>query len=109
MKVINLKTFRVLKKQKREGLAYRHRIMGMQKPELLQELLSYHESYQKDPHDIRVTIRGQHLMDVLEARAELRELQELAREFQSKLKARYRSQLQRMLHPSDFSIFRTRF
>lgn len=97
MKVIQLKTYRVFRDRKRAELDYRNRLLTMEKPELLQELLNYHESYQRDPHDISVTIRGQHLMDVLEQRAELTELQELSREFQNKLKARLRRQLQTKL------------
>ena len=69
---------RVLKERAQEEQRYRHKVMGMQKHELLAELLKYTESYQRDPHDINVTLRGQHLMDVLEERAELRDLQELA-------------------------------
>jgi hypothetical protein len=68
----------------------------MSKADLLQELLNYHESYQRDPHDIGVTLRGQHLLDILEQRAELAELQDLAREFQGKLKARLYAQMQRL-------------
>lgn len=93
MKVINLKTYRVLKDRKREELAYRHQLLTMSKIDLLQELLRYHESYQLDPHDVRITLRGQHLLEVLEQRAELAELQELAREFNAKLDARLARQL----------------
>lgn len=94
MNVINLKTYRVFKERQRQELAYRHQLLAMSKPELLQELLNYHEFYQRDPHDINVTIRGQHLMDILESRAELAELQELSREFQHKLKVRLYQQMQ---------------
>ena|SRR5690348_12319181 len=96
MKVINLKTYRVLKERQKQELLYRHQLLGMDKAHLLQELLNYHESYLRDPHDVNVTIRGQHLMDVLEARAELRDLQELSREFQHKLKVRLYEQLQNL-------------
>lgn len=94
MKVINLKTYRVLKERERQEQKYRQKLLTMSKPDLLQELLNYHESYVRDPHDINVTLRGQHLMDILEQRAELRELQELSREFQEKLKIRLYRQLQ---------------
>jgi len=97
MNVINLKTYKILRERERAEIHYRHRLMGMKKHELLQELLNYHESYQRDPHDVNVTIRGQHLMEVLEQRAELRELQDLSREFQAKLKARLYAQLQKTL------------
>lgn len=68
----------------------------MNKPELLQELLNYHESYQRDPHDVSVTLRGQHLMNVLEDRALLTDLQDLARDFQLKLKTRLYKQMQNL-------------
>ena len=68
----------------------------MSKPELLQELLNYHEAYLRDPHDLNATLRGQHLMDVLESRAHLTELQDLAREFQGKLKTRLYQQMQNL-------------
>lgn len=96
MKVINLKTYRVFKERSRESMEYRLRLLTMSKPDLLAELLKYHEAYQRDPHDIAVTLRGQHLMDVLEQRAELAELQELSREFQHKLKVRLYDQMQRL-------------
>jgi len=96
MKVISIKTYRVLKEREREEKAYRVKLLAMDKSHLLQELLRYHESYQRDPHDINVTLRGQHLMDVLSQRAHLDELQDLAREFQNKLKVRLYNQLQNM-------------
>ncbi|MBI3558275.1 MAG: hypothetical protein HY074_18565 [Deltaproteobacteria bacterium] len=94
MKVINMKTYRVFKQRVALEARYRHSLLKMGKAELLQELLNYHECYQRDPHDIGVTLRGQHLMDVLEDRAELAELQELSREFQVKLKTRLYEQMQ---------------
>lgn len=97
MNVINIKTYKVLRERQKQEIHYRHRLMGMKKHELLQELLNYHESYQRDPHDVNVTIRGQHLMEILEDRAELRELQELSREFQAKLRARLYDQIQKIL------------
>lgn len=96
MKVINLKTYKVLKDQSKQELVYRHKLMAMSKAELLQELLNYHESYQRDPYDISITLRGQHLMDVLEARSHLSDLQDLAREFQIKLKTRLYHQMQNL-------------
>ena len=97
MKVINIKTYRVFKQRVALEAQYRHSLLKMGKAELLQELMNYHESYQRDPHDIGVTLRGQHLMDVLEARAELNELRELSREFQVKLKTRLYAQMQSMV------------
>jgi len=94
VKVINMKTYRVFKQRVALEAQYRHSLLKMGKAELLQELLNYHESYQRDPHDIGVTIRGQHLMDILEDRAELAELQDLSREFQVKLKTRLYQQMQ---------------
>ena len=96
MNIVNLKTYRVLMERKAQEMAYRHSLLVMDKPALLQELLNYHESYQRDPHDISITLRGQHLMEVLEQRAELGELQELSREFQNKLKVRLYQQLQKL-------------
>ena len=46
------------------------------------------------PTDIGSTVRAQHLMEILEERAELTELQELSREFRAKLKVRLYEQLQ---------------
>jgi hypothetical protein len=94
MNVIDLKAYRALKAQSDQEQAYRQRLLQMSKPELLHELLMYHEAYQRNPGDMSATIRGQHLMDVLEARAELTELQDLSREFRAKLKARLYQQIQ---------------
>ena len=96
MKIINIKTYRVLKERKAQEQTYRQRLLTMDKAQLLQELLNYHDSYQKDPHNINVTLRGQHLMEILEQRAELNELQELSKDFQAKLKTRLYQQLQRL-------------
>lgn len=96
MKVVQLKTYQVLKERQQQAMTYRHRLTQMSKPELLQELLNYHESYMRDPNDVNATLRGQHLMDVLEGRAHLGELQELAREFQGKLKTRLYQQMQNL-------------
>jgi hypothetical protein len=94
--VINIKTYQVLKRHQNQELRYKHSLMKMDKVALLQELLHYHEAYQHDPFDINVTIRGQMLMEILEERAELSELQELSREFQEKLKVRLYQQLQNL-------------
>ncbi|MEW6056243.1 MAG: hypothetical protein AB1540_06485 [Bdellovibrionota bacterium] len=96
MNVVYLKTHRVLKERQKEAAAYRVALLAMDKTQLLQELLAYHELYQRDPHDIMVTLRGQHLMDVLEERAELKDLQELSQEFQAKLQTRLDEQLKQI-------------
>ena len=96
MTVINIKTYRVLKEQTKQEQTYRHGLSKLGKAELLQELLNYHESFQRSPHDMRITLRGQYLMEVLEARAELSELKDLSREFQHKLKTRLYAQMQAM-------------
>lgn len=96
MKIINIKTYRAFKQRKALEAGYQHSLIKMDKAELLQELLSYNEAYQRDPNDIGITIRGQHLMEVLEERAELAELQELSRDFQTKLKTRLYQQIQAM-------------
>lgn len=94
MKIVNIKTYRVLKDRQNQEFAYRLSLSKMDKAQLLQELLNYHDRYQRDPHDVNVTIRAQHLMEVLEERAELKELQDLSREFQNKLKMRLYEQMQ---------------
>lgn len=96
MKVVNIKTYQVLKSRQKQEMVYRYSLQKMNKAELLQELLNYHESYQRDPHDINVTLRGQHLMEILEARAELTDLKDLSREFQDKLQVRLYKQMQKI-------------
>ncbi len=96
MNVLNLRTYRILKERQRQSMAYRFSLSQMDKAQLLQELLAHHDSYQRDPHDINVTLKGQHLMEVLEGRAELTELQSLSREFQAKLQTRLYKQIQNL-------------
>ncbi len=67
--------------------------MRMDKAALLEELLIYHEAYQKDPNNMHTTIRAQMIMEVLESKALLTELKELAQEFNYKLKGRLYDQL----------------
>lgn len=93
MKIINIKTYRVFRERAKEQKEYLDSLLKMAKPDLLQELLTYHETYRKDPYNIEVTIRGQMLIEVLEKRADLKELQELLEELQIRLEQRLNSQL----------------
>lgn len=93
MNVVSIKKYREFQGQMVEARVYRARIEVMPKVELLEELLKYHEDFLKDSKDLQATLRGQQLMDVLEARAELSELKELSQDFRRKLQARLARQL----------------
>ena len=72
---------------------YAYRVKQMNKPQLLEELMRYHESFKSHPGDVDNTIRGQLLMKTLEERSELKELRELAKDFSIKLRKRLETQL----------------
>ncbi|HRK01904.1 MAG TPA: hypothetical protein PLH57_04510 [Oligoflexia bacterium] len=91
--VISLNSFRSLQSLREKAKPYRQRIEQMDKAGLLIELIHYDELYKKNPNDVSFTIRAEQLMEVLEARAELTELRELARELHGKLRSRLHSQL----------------
>ena len=93
MNVVSLKKYRELQGQMVEARVYRARIEALPKVELLEELLKYHGDFLKDSRDLQATLRGQQLMDVLEARAELSELRELSQDFRRKLQRRLALQL----------------
>lgn len=93
-----LETFKLLKDLKAKDEPYRKQLLLMDKTELLCELLRYDDAYRKNPLDLRITLRGQHLMDVLEQRAELTELKDLAQDFNIKLQKRYNHQIQKIVN-----------
>lgn len=92
-KVVDMKRYRILKEQRAALADYRMQIQTMNKSDLLNELLTYHEKFMKNPLDIRATLQGQELMAVLEVRAELTELKDLSREFKAKLEHRLNQQI----------------
>ena len=92
--VFSFEKFQKLRAAKNAEHAFRTRIEKMEKAELLQEMLNNHDSFLKNPGDIQLTVRAQHIVTVLEQRAELKELQELSRTLSNKLKIRLYSQLQ---------------
>lgn len=91
--LIDFKTFKAIKDLREQAKIYRLRIEQMDKVQLLTELLHYNDLYTQKPDDATVTVRAEQLMEVLEQRAELTELRELAQEFQTKLRARLKQQL----------------
>lgn len=93
MNVVSLKKYRQMKQEVTGLSIYKEKLVKMPKIDLLQELLRYHEDYMKNPLDLQATLRGKMLLEVMESRAELPELQVLTRSFRKKLADRLASQL----------------
>lgn len=92
--VVSLAAYRLLRQRKSAETGYARQIRRLEKTELLQELLRYDHVVKCDPSDFQATLRAQMLMELLETRAELTELRELAVEYKRKLAARLYAQVQ---------------
>ncbi len=90
------KQAQTMKTMKQTAYVYRLELLKLSKFDLLQELLKQHEGYIRDPKNPENTLRGQHLLEVLEQRADLSEMRELAQELSKKLKIRLYQQMQQM-------------
>lgn len=93
MKIIDIQKYRSFTEERRAAELYRAQMTKLPKSELLLELIRYHEQFINNPSDVKATLQGQALMDILEQRAELNELKDLSREFRAKLNQRLQAQL----------------
>ena len=92
--VVSLAAHRFLKLRKGEETEYAMKIEKLEKSELLQELLRYDDTVKRHPSNMQAVLRAQMLMELLESRAELTELRELAVEYKRKLATRLYAQVQ---------------
>lgn len=96
--VVSLAAHRFLRERKSADTGYALKIRKLEKADLLQELLRYDDIVKRGASDpqanLQATLRAQMLMELLESRAELTELRELAVEYKRKLAARLYAQVQ---------------
>ncbi len=94
MKVISLRKYKIMQQSHIAVSIYKQKIQKLEKIELLNELLKYHEDYMKNPTNLEATLRGKALLEVMEERAELTELKTLSKSFRQKIEARLARQLE---------------
>lgn len=98
--VISLRAFRALKDIESEELAYRARILGMSKVELLEEMVSFQEERKRLGNlSGEMMVRGKFLFKALEEVADTQELKILSRSYRRHLEY----ELQAMRDPSTQS------
>jgi hypothetical protein len=84
--VVNLAQYRSLKTTNEDDLAYKAKILGMDKLELLEEMVRFQEERTKVGHlTPSMMVRGKALFSALEASAETNELRLLTRSYRRHL------------------------
>ena len=88
--VISLQAVRELKTSKDEDLAYQAEIQGMDKLELLEEMVRFQEARSAQGHlTPSMMVRGRTLFKALEENAETQELKILAKSYRRHLEHEY--------------------
>ncbi len=93
MQVIDFQVARVIRDKKKSEEKFRTQASRLPKPELLQAMLTQDEVLKLNPMNIQATIRAQILLELLENKAELNQLREVASEYKRKLALRLYSQI----------------
>jgi hypothetical protein len=84
--IINLRAARDIKDAETEEHAYHAKILGMDKLELLEEMVRYQEERTRIGElSLSMMLRGRHLFKALEQNAETQELQILTRSYRRHL------------------------
>ncbi|RYZ74102.1 MAG: hypothetical protein EOP09_00930 [Proteobacteria bacterium] len=84
--VISLRAFKVLKQTEEEELAYRARILSLNKLELLEEMVNFQEERSERGYlTSQMMTRGKYLFKSLEEVADTQELKILARSYRRHL------------------------
>jgi hypothetical protein len=86
--VVSLKAAKEMKDAENQDLDYQAMILGMDKLELLEEMVRFQEERSRVGHlSVNMMLRGKHLFKALEKNAETRELQLLTRSYRRHLEA----------------------
>jgi len=103
--VISLRAYKVLKESEEEELAYRARILSLNKLELLEEMVNFQEERSKRGRLTSVMMtRGKYLFRALEEVADTQELKILARSYRRHLEYELQAERQRELEAAGGEI-----